>query len=151
MARPFDRLGQSPLVLGAGAGLAASLDTAAVRDEAPQEVEVLIVDKRHLVRAHYADTSASATSVRAEVLTIPPFPLPRSGPPLSSGPLLRGGSGFAALIFAGLGLLRLPLDLSLHTLLLERYLFGRLGPRRLGRFHPLLILRQRRAARPVQE
>src|SRR3990172_9601449 len=86
MPGPLDRLRQRPLVLGAGAGLAARLYSAAVRQEAPQEAEVFVVDERHLFDAHDAGATAAAAGAAAasRVAFVASLSLPGGAPLLAS-------------------------------------------------------------------
>src|SRR6266536_3344257 len=54
-ARALECVGQSPLVLGARARLAARLDLAAVRHEAAKPADILVIDLGHVVHAERAD------------------------------------------------------------------------------------------------
>src|SRR5215203_4118716 len=66
MAGTLDRGGQRALMFGAGAGLAARLDLAALGDVAPQAREVLVVDLFDAVHAEGANLAARAKAAAAE-------------------------------------------------------------------------------------
>jgi hypothetical protein len=57
---PLDRGADQPLVLEAGAGLAAGFDLAAVADVHAQAGDIFVVDALHLVDAEAADLAAAA-------------------------------------------------------------------------------------------
>ncbi len=57
MPGTLDRLGQGPLVLGARARLATSLDLESIGDIAAQGAEVLVVNVRHVIHAERADSA----------------------------------------------------------------------------------------------
>jgi hypothetical protein len=57
VARPLQGNGERPLVTSAGAGLAAGLDLAALREVAAQSGDVLVVDVADLIDAERTDFS----------------------------------------------------------------------------------------------
>src|ERR671928_800326 len=71
LARPFEGRGEPALMLGTGAGLAARLDLAALREEAAQARRILVVDALHVVNTEAAD---AATATIRSPLTPPLAP-----------------------------------------------------------------------------
>ena len=82
VASPFDRGGQSSLVLGAGSRFPAPFDLAALGQESTQHVCLLVVDEIDLVHTEHTHFSpvktappASASATRAESPAALPIPI----------------------------------------------------------------------------
>jgi hypothetical protein len=70
MPRALDRRGQLALILRAHARDAAVKDLAAIRDEAPQKEDVLVIDVFDLLRAEGADLSPGETPAWASAASV---------------------------------------------------------------------------------
>ncbi len=62
VAGALDSVGKRALVLGAGAGTAARLDSGTIGDEAAKERDVLVVHVPDVIGAHDADAPSAAAS-----------------------------------------------------------------------------------------